>query len=267
MEHTTDPTRRRLLAGAALASLPLAGCLEGSPTAGASDDEDGEDENATDGTGDEPTEEDGADDGTETDTPDEDDAEDEEGSEVDAGGDALAGYETLTYSTPSGETRAEALFSASDVDRAIEFDRLDEETVGDVEAFVEATDFERAKLVLLAVRAPDLCYGIDLEELTADADGVTVRARAVDDSGADEMCAQAEHVPTILLRVVFEEGVEVPGSGSIGLVDAQGREHGIGYDSASESVSADGGAGEPNEEAGGEGSNSRDDGDEAGDDA
>lgn len=257
MEETTDPTRRRLLAGVALASLPLAGCLEGSPSAEASDDEDGEneddgDENATnesdDGAGDEPAEDDGTETGNET---TDDDAEDEERT-VDASGDALASYETLTYSTPSGETRAEGLFSASEVERAVDLDRLDEETAGEVEAFVEATDFERAKLLLLAVRVPNLCYGIDLEELTADADGISVRARAVDDSGEEEMCGQAEHVPTILLRVVFEEGVDVPGSGSIGLVDAQGHEYGVGYDSASESASA-----------GGEGS----DGNETGEDA
>ncbi|WP_254765735.1 hypothetical protein [Salinilacihabitans rarus] len=211
----TSLTRRRLLAAGSAAGLAaVAGCIADGPNDRAA---------GGDGGGTEP-------DGNETDGDGENDGHDDENG--DDGTYVLRDSEVLTYSTPNGETSAEALLSRTDADDRIEYDALAEEDRSRVESFVDETDFDEAVIVQVRVRLPDHCHDVEVEEVDADEDGLSVRARAVDDGGADEMCAQALHTVTALVRAVFED--EVPKTGSIHVVDADGSEHGFGYGSASD---------------------------------
>ncbi|MFC4245504.1 hypothetical protein ACFOZ7_00550 [Natribaculum luteum] len=234
-------TRRRMLYGSSLVGTSMmAGCLESGVGASGNDDQDG-DENG-----------DGGDDGNESDDGDDendgtgdadeknDDGESDEGDDGDDGGESeyvLADYETLFYTVNRGETDAQPLFSKEDAADVVDDERLSETDREAVEKFVEKTDFDRAKLLQVQVRVPNLCYELEVDSVETDADGLTAHVSAVDTSGPDEMCAQMIAVRTVLVRAVFES--EVPKSGSVTITDAQGGTHGIGYSVGHDEASAD----------------------------
>lgn len=230
--------RRRFLATGSAAVVALAaGCIaDGTDPGSGGDDGNGESDDGdsesdgTDGSENETDDSENETDDSENETDDPDRTEDDGDSGTD--GYVLADHETMTYSG-NGETDARTLYSADEVRAAVEDDSLQEDAREEVDEFVDATDFDRAAIVLVRAMAPNLCYGVELEEIDADEEGLTVRARAVDESAADEACAQAIHTPTLLVRAVFED--EVPTDGTITVTDGWGDEHGFGYGQAHES--------------------------------
>ena len=216
-----QPSRRRFISIASVTGFGVvAGCIA-----------DGTDDERAGGTDDD---DDDDDDDDESEVGDGDDHEDDG-----SGDDEEADDETVHYSISTGDTHAAAFFTADEALDEVELEALSEEKREEVEAFIEATDFEEAVIVLLRAHVHNLCYGLELEYAEADADGVRARAAAVDRSDDDEDCAQAVDGPTMLVRV--EHDGDVARSGSVTVVDSQGSEHGFGFDSASEGVPADSG--------------------------
>ncbi len=240
-----DLTRRRMLYGSSLVGTSMmAGCLESGVGASGNDDQDGDGNGDGGDVGNESDDGDDANDGTgDTDEKNDDgesDDGDDEGNDGDGGGEneyTLADYETLFYTVNRGETDAEPLFSKEDAADVIDDERLSETDREAVEKFVEKTDFDRAKILQVQVRVPNLCYELEVDSVGTDADGLTAHVSAVDTSGPDEACAQMIAVRTVLVRAVFEG--EVPNSGSVTITDARGGTHGIGYSVGHDEASAD----------------------------
>ncbi|WP_255193637.1 hypothetical protein [Natronobeatus ordinarius] len=224
-------TRRRMVVGASLVgTATLAGCLDddaaatpGEPDGGDGSDH-GEEPNGDDGQADASADDDGTEtgDGHEKATDGGDD-ENGDGGEEDGDGYTLVEYETISYSINVGEPHVEALSSATEAEEAIE----DARTNGELEAFVDETDFDRSTLVLVQARGPNLCYDVELETIDVGPAGLVVDARVVDTSAPDELCAQQLHYPTLLVRAVFEN--EVPTCGSVTVTGADGSSHDFEY--------------------------------------
>lgn len=92
--------------------------------------------------------------------------------------------------------------SEAEAEGAFTTDSLVDEARAGVEEFVADTDFEAATLFYVQTRAPNTCYGLELEALEREGDGgVTGSAAARDQSDPDEGCGAAEITPSRLIRV------------------------------------------------------------------
>lgn len=201
-------TRRKTLYGGSLFALSgLAGCLEGAPGSPGGDDENGD--GGTSGS--------------------EDEADpDVAGSESETNRHPLVNDETLVYALPAGDrdgVDVEPLFSADDTE-TIDTSDLPEDRRTEVEAFLEETDFETSKIVSIRVWVPDQCHDLEVTNVTADEDGLTVGASVRDESGDVCTSGPTTHL-TGLVRTVFD--AEVPTSGTVTVTRHDGTEHSSGY--------------------------------------
>ncbi|WP_436343485.1 hypothetical protein [Natronorubrum sp. FCH18a] len=206
----TEQSRRTLLcAGAGLFTL-AAGCLDDTGlSTGNGDDDTGGNESGSGGNGTEPT----------------------------ATGD-LESSDNVSFDHTEVPTEPEATFVASE-DRADGW--LDEHAFDDdaISEFVEETPFEQSVLIALEADAPNLCYGLTLEDVTleeADDAGdarLSIEAAVTDDSGDDEMCGQQLTAVGQLVRATFD-GEPATGA-SVTIADSDGETHDIDIDVESDS--------------------------------
>lgn len=113
------------------------------------------------------------------------------------------------------------------VHERLPFGRVPEDRRDEVQQFVEATDFEVARLLYVASVGPNACYSeVAVSDLGVEADRIVGSAAAID-STADEddeelACAQVVTFPSALVRVEFDG--EPPNDASIEITDGWGDE-------------------------------------------
>ena len=152
-----------------------------------------------------------------------------------ADGDELVEYETASYTVNAGETRAKAVHS-----RAAAVDVIgDAMAEADLEEFVDATDFDRAVIVFVQARGPNLCYDLELETVEVDTAGLRVEVSVVDTAEPGELCAEQIHYPTLLVRAVFEDAARE--RGTVTVTDADGEVWEFPYDPDANSDAPDDG--------------------------
>lgn len=222
----TRESRRTYLSGIAGVVALSAGCLDEAGAPSSNDDNGGNGGGTDDGDGN----------GGESDDGDEPEpggtGESDDGATAD-----LEGADNLPFSYSAVPTDPDAeLFVRGD--RATAW--LDERGLEDEEyaSFVDDTEFDEAVLVALEADAPNLCYGMALEDGSVEEGSIEITGAVRDDSADDVGCGQAETTVGQLVRATTgDEGPTV----SVTIVDRDGREHGFGMaaDSDSESVAED----------------------------
>lgn len=95
------------------------------------------------------------------------------------------------------------------------------EEVNGLESWLhDETDFESSNIVYVETAAPNTCYGkFEVSDLTVEDGAIVGTAEAVDTSGEDEACGQAETHPAAFVRVT---GDDLPDEASFTVVDGWG---------------------------------------------